>query len=128
MAKSPTEKAIKVLKRLGYAPQVVERWNPYAKIRQDAWGFIDIIALAPGRSPLYLQVTSWDNTLARAKKIVESALARPVIESRSARVEVWGFREVQSRNDDNLRRIRLRTKDGIPYCEGSVYCHDLDLQ
>ncbi len=128
MAKSPTEKAIKVLKRLGYAPQVVERWNPYAKIRQDAWGFIDIIALAPGRSPLYLQVTSWDNALARAKKIVESALARPVIESRSARVEVWGFREVQSRNDDNLRRIRLRTKDGIPYCDGSVYCHDRDLQ
>ena len=45
---SPTQRSLAMLKRLGYAACVVERWNQYAKVRQDALGFIDILAAGDG--------------------------------------------------------------------------------
>jgi hypothetical protein len=44
---SPTELTLKQLRAEGYTAKVVERWNHYAGIRQDLFGF-DVLALKVG--------------------------------------------------------------------------------
>lgn len=66
---TPTQKSLAYLKENGYTTAVVERWNPFAKIRQDLFGFIDIIAIRPSRIQA-IQTTSSENLKARIKKII----------------------------------------------------------
>lgn len=42
---SPTQRSLKLLRDRGYTCAVVERWNAHAKIRQDLFGFIDVLAI-----------------------------------------------------------------------------------
>lgn len=51
--------------------EVVERWNAFARIRQDLFGIIDIVALDEQQT-LGVQTTSWTNVSARVKKIADS--------------------------------------------------------
>lgn len=44
---SPTQRSLKLMRSRGYTAAVTERWNPHAKIRQDLFGFIDIVAVSP---------------------------------------------------------------------------------
>lgn len=77
MATSPTQRSLKLLKDMGYRSQVVERWNPHARVRQDLFGVIDIVALDPAiRRILAVQTTSRSNMSARIGKIKESAEAK----------------------------------------------------
>ena len=45
MKTSPTQRSLKHLRDNGYTSAVVEKWNMHAKIRQDLFGGIDIVAL-----------------------------------------------------------------------------------
>ena len=47
MAISPTQRTLKRLRDSGDYPLVtiVERWNAFAKIRQDLFGIIDLLAI-----------------------------------------------------------------------------------
>src|SRR5271167_4627948 len=48
MAKiSPTQRSLKLLRERGWTCQVVERWNQWAKVRQDLFGCLDILAISP---------------------------------------------------------------------------------
>ena len=58
------------MERLGYKVAIVERWNPYAKIRQDLYGFIDLLCVGNGET-VAVQTTSGSNVSARVKKIAE---------------------------------------------------------
>jgi len=71
MKTSPTQLSLKLLRKTCGAVQVVEKWNPHARIRQDLFGFIDILALE-GETTIAVQSTSWANVGARIKKIAES--------------------------------------------------------
>lgn len=66
---SPTSRSLAVLKKEGYEAQVVERWNPYARVRVDLFGFIDIVAIKDGVIA-GVQTTSQSNVGARVKKIL----------------------------------------------------------
>jgi hypothetical protein len=44
---SPTELTLKQLRAEGYTARVVERWNQYARVRQDCFGF-DVLACKVG--------------------------------------------------------------------------------
>lgn len=46
---------------------MVEKWNPFAKIRQDLFGWIDIVAVGQGHI-LGVQTTTAPNMSARLKK------------------------------------------------------------
>lgn len=73
---SPTQRSLALLRFQGYHVQVVERWNPYAKIRQDLFGFADLIAFRPGQpGSTLVQTTSGSNAAARRTKILANALA-----------------------------------------------------
>ena len=70
---TPTERTLRYLREQGYTVEVVERWNPYAKIRQDLLGIFDILALDPKRREIVgVQCTSGGNVSARVKKIKAS--------------------------------------------------------
>lgn len=67
---SPTQRSLKLLRSEGYTCQVVEKWNQWAGIRQDLFGFIDIVCIKSGeRGVLGIQTTSTGNVNARIKKI-----------------------------------------------------------
>lgn len=79
MAASPTQRSLKLLRDEGYTAQVVERWNPHARVRQDLFGVIDIVAIkaldTDTTSIVGVQTTSKSNMAARITKIKESAEA-----------------------------------------------------
>lgn len=66
---SPTERTLKLLRKLWYSPVVVEKWNDHIKCRQDLLGFIDILALGRGEI-LGVQSTTTDNLAKRVNKIL----------------------------------------------------------
>lgn len=70
---SPTQRTLKLLRENGHVCQVVERWNPYAKVRIDLFGFIDILSLNTSRGCCEaIQVTTKSNMSSRANKIMAS--------------------------------------------------------
>ena len=54
----------------GYVCGVTEHWNPHAHIRQDLFGFGDILCLGIDEV-IMIQTTSYSNVSARVKKITE---------------------------------------------------------
>jgi hypothetical protein len=70
LAISPTQLSLKKLREEGYTVAVVEHWNAFARIRQDLFGFIDLLALK-GKEVLAVQTTTATNINARIKKIAD---------------------------------------------------------
>jgi hypothetical protein len=71
MKQSPTARSLAHLRKTCQLVQVVERWNPHARIRQDLFGIIDILAIRDGET-VAVQSTSWSNTKSRINKMTES--------------------------------------------------------
>lgn len=88
---TPTQRTLAYLRKHGYTAAVVEKWNPHAKIRNDLFGFIDVLALR-GDETLAVQATSGSNTSARVKKIAD-AEHLSVVREAGWRIEVHGWRK-----------------------------------
>lgn len=88
---SPTQRSLAELKKRGYRAAVVERWNSFAKIRQDLFGVVDVLALGNGET-LAVQCTSASNMAARVSKIAD-AEATPEMRKSGWRILVWGWRK-----------------------------------
>jgi hypothetical protein len=100
---SPTQRTLRHLREAGYPlVQVVERWNPYARVRQDLFGVIDVLAVGP--DILAVQTTSGSNVSARVKKITESE-ALPILRKAGIRVLVHGWKK--SKGHWVLREVDL---------------------
>jgi hypothetical protein len=67
---------------------VVEKWNPWSRVRQDLWGWCDILAIRRDEV-LAVQVTA-AGVAARIKKIQESDTVLRVREA-GIRIEVHGW-------------------------------------
>ena len=85
---TPTQRSLDALRKADYLPVVVERWNAFAKIRQDLWGWCDILAIKKGEV-LAVQVTSTSNMSARIKKIQDSDTVG-IVRDAGIRIEVHG--------------------------------------
>lgn len=66
---SPTQRTLKYYRELGFSAWIVEKWNMHARIRQDMFGFIDIVAIHPECGIVGVQATSGSNHSARVEKI-----------------------------------------------------------
>lgn len=113
MAKtSPTQRALAECKKRGWKPAIVEKWNPHARIRQDLYGFADLVVLDGNPGLLALQVTSGANLSARMAKL--SAVPAVVDWLKAGlRVECWGYRKLVVKRGGkatrwNLRRVSAR--------------------
>ena len=87
---SPTQRSKKFMEKQGYLCAITERWNPHVNIRQDLFGFIDMIAIK-GDDVLAIQTTSGSNVSARIKKIVSLHTAGVWLESVHRRIVVHGW-------------------------------------
>lgn len=92
---TPTQRSLDLLRKEGWTAAVVERWNPHARIRQDLFGFADLIAMRPGDQPLLVQTTSGGNFAARISKILDEPLAALAVAS-GFQIEVHGWRKLKA--------------------------------
>lgn len=90
---SPTQRTLAELRKRKYPlVQVVERWNPFAHVRVDLFGIIDVVAVSSSGETLAVQCTSGDHVAERVAKITDSdALA--ILRLANWRVMVWGWRK-----------------------------------
>ena len=104
MATSPTQRSLKLLRDEGFLVSVVEHWNPHARIRQDMFGCIDLVALGNGQT-IGVQTTSYSNMSARRNKIAEN----PALEEMSKSgwiVEVHGWKK-GTNGRWSVKRVRI---------------------
>ena len=78
---SPTQRTLKWLRDAGYLAEVVEKWNVHARIRQDLFGAIDIVASSPECPILGVQCTSDSNFAARLKKLRDSDKVQQLVKN-----------------------------------------------
>lgn len=102
---SPTQRTLKLCRKAGWTCQVVERWNQFARVRQDLFGFIDLVAM-DGTSIIGIQSTSGDNVSARLTKIKANEFSRQWIES-GGRLFVHGWRKLASSGRWECREIEV---------------------
>lgn len=97
MSLSPTQNSKALLANQGFHVAVVEHWNSFVKIRQDAFGVMDIIAFRkdiPGVAAI--QCTSHGGMAARVKKVREWELLHEWLYCRNA-FFVHGWRKKKNR-------------------------------
>jgi len=106
MKTSPTQRSLKLLRSEGWFCAITERWNQYAKVRQDLFGFIDILAIKSDMT-MAVQTTTGDNVSKRIEKIRELQAASLWLESPSRLIVVHGWRKVGKQGDRKLWQCRI---------------------
>ena len=72
---SPTQLSLNHLRKVGWAVSIVEHWNAHAKVRQDCYGFADLLACHINHGIALVQTTTASNMAARRKKIQQNVYA-----------------------------------------------------
>ena len=93
---SPTHLTLKHLRAEGWPlVEVTEKWNPHARIRQDLFGFVDVLAVGP-QGVLAVQTTSVDHVSHRVAKIADHPNVAAVREAGIA-IHVHGWAKKSGR-------------------------------
>mgnify|MGYP000034231432 FL=1 len=92
--KSPTQLSLELMRARGYTCAITEHWNSFARIRQDLFGFIDVLCLGDGEI-IGVQTTSRGNISKRAAKIKEHENLLPVLDS-GIRIVIHGWAKNKS--------------------------------
>jgi len=74
--------------------QVTEHWNQFAKVRQDLFGFIDVVVL--GKQVIGIQTTSGDHVANRIEKIRQLDKARAWLDA-GGKILVHGWRKLANK-------------------------------
>ena len=117
---SPTARSLSWLRREGFIVAVVEKWNPFAGIRQDVWGIADVLACHPrDRLILLVQTTSASNVshrlqkararpeLAHAHRYLECGRHTPFLPMVGETSAAWHFGSVSSTRESKFHAMRL---------------------
>lgn len=94
---SPTQRTLQSLRDQGRLCGITQTWNPHAGIRQDLFGWIDIIALDPAESAIVaIQSTDGAHYAEHLKSLLDGKVTEKVIEwlCCGGHVEVWGSRKL----------------------------------
>jgi hypothetical protein len=93
MAGSNTTRTLALVRKQGFLAAVVEKWNHHRKIRQDLFGFADVIAVDPDQGQFLLfQTTSYSGFSSRRKKILSSGDAKTWLQA-GGRIFVHGWQQ-----------------------------------
>lgn len=103
-SKSPTQRTREYLRECGITSTIVEQWNPFARLRQDLFGFADIVALQDRITAI--QVTS-TGVASRIRKIKETPEAVQWLASGGA-IEVHGWRPLAAYRADGTKAVKPR--------------------
>lgn len=104
---TPTQRTLAFLRTdLALQVGIVEKWNPHAKIRQDLYGFIDLVACSDRFGIIGVQATSGDHVAHRLTKIREEPKAAVWLAS-GGRIWVIGWRKVGPRGKRKVWEPRV---------------------
>lgn len=87
---SPLQRSLKKLRADGWFCAITEHWNPWSKIRQDLFSFVDILAIRHNAT-LAVQTTTAGNMNKRVAKIRACQAASVWLESPDRLIEVHGW-------------------------------------
>ncbi len=102
---TPTSRSLEYLRETGYKTAIVEKWNAHAKLKQDLFGFIDLLGMKPGEPLLGIQATSGGNVSARIKKSCNLPELKIWLET-GCKFEVWGWSKKGRRGEKKTWKIR----------------------
>lgn len=102
---TPSNRSSNLLKSEGYFVAVTERWNSFAHIRQDLFGFIDLLALR-NDSLVAIQATTAANIHARLAKIRTLPAVSLWLASNSRRLEIHGWKKAGPRGKRKTWQVR----------------------
>lgn len=92
MGMSPTQRTLKHYRGHGYIVGITEHWNPHAFIRQDLFGFIDVLAIT-ATITVAIQATSTGNMGARVNKILALPAAKLWAQGKKRYIIVIGWKK-----------------------------------
>jgi hypothetical protein len=110
---SPTQRTLAALRQLGFTAGVVEKFNVHARVRQDLFGCIDIVAMMPGVGIVGVQACAGPSHAARRAKSLREPRLRTWLAS-GGRFEIasWSKRgERGKRKTWTWRREELTAAD-----------------
>ena len=106
---TPTQRTLKALRASGLNCWIVERWNPHVRIRQDAFGWIDILAYSPA-GIIGVQSTGQDFAGHRRKMLGERAEQVRGWLDAGGHAELWGWRKVKAKRGGKAMVWRPRVE------------------
>ena len=118
---SPTQRTLKSMREQGRLCGIVERFNAYVGkfgIRQDLFGFIDIIALDPQHGIVAIQSCGQDYS-GHVKKLTEERNEAVFEWLKHAPCELWAWRKVKLKRGGKAVRWSPRVAD-IRVVDGEV--------
>jgi hypothetical protein len=111
---SPTQRTLRELRQQGRVAGIVERWNQHVGphgIRQDLFGFIDLIALCPERGIVGVQCCAGSGHAAHRKKITEECRDIAAEWCRCGGViELWSWSKVKLKRGGVAMRWKPRVE------------------
>lgn len=126
MGITPTQRTLKALRDRGLLCHIVEKFNPHAGpfgIRQDCFGFIDIIALDEGRGIIGVQSTGQAFNSHKNKIIIDKEIECKAWLLCGGKVELWGWRKLKAKRGGKAMRWKPRIADF--YLDGDkIYCRE----
>ena len=104
---SPTSRSLEYARSRGWTVQVVERWNPYARVRVDLFGVIDLVVLT-GSAIVGVQACAGASHAARRTKMLDAEhLASTGLWLASGGVlEIWSWAKRGARGQRKVWTIR----------------------
>lgn len=85
-----TQLSLAHLRKQGCTVAIVERWNAHAKITQDLFGFVDLLALHPDGTTIAVQTCARGDMSKRIAKIADSEHL-PAVRRCNWRIVVHGW-------------------------------------
>ena len=110
---SPTQRTLKAMREQGRLCGIVEKFNQYAGkfgIRQDLFGFIDIISIDPTEGIVAIQSCGQDFS-GHINKLMGERNENMVEWLKHAKVELWGWRKVKLKRGGKAMRWKPRVAD-----------------
>jgi hypothetical protein len=103
---TPTKRSLKYLRDQGYTVAIVEKWNPHVKVRQDLFGFGDLLCVkASVRGAMIVQCCTGSSFAARLDKIRNEARAGIWLAAGNS-IVIHGWRKVGARGKRKLWEVR----------------------
>jgi len=105
---TPTARSLAELRKQGYLAQVVEKWIPQARRRQDLFGCIDIVAIKSDlNGVLGVQTTTMVHMSERVKKMILEPSMRVWLQSGNE-LEVHGWRKMGKKGKRKFWQVETR--------------------
>jgi hypothetical protein len=115
---TPTQRTMDQLRKEGWMIGIVEKWNHFAKIRQDLFGFIDLVAVKNERT-IGVQACNDVDVSPRVNKILDLETANNWLAGGTREIQVWGWRKRGDRGEQKFWAARVQP---IVLMNGLLYC------